>query len=68
MIARDCPRNRGAVSPRSQRGGYHNQLSRAHVNFCSVKSPKVTHEVRVQHDLPTDAVNHCNVRSVVAVK
>ena len=51
-IARDCPRNRGAVSPRSQRGGYHKQPNRARVNLCTTTSPKVTHEVGVQYDLP----------------
>jgi len=67
-IAKDCPRNRGTVSPRSQRGGYHNQPNRARVNLCTTTSPKVTHEVGVQYDLPTDVINHCDVRSVAAVE
>ena len=68
-IARDCPRNRGAVSPRSQHSGYHNQPNRARVNLCTTRSAKVTHEVGVQYDLPpTDAMNHCDVRSVAAVE
>jgi len=67
-IARDCPRKRGAVSPRSQRGGYHNQPNRARVNLCTTTSPKVTQEVGVQYDMPTDAINHCDVKSVTAVE
>jgi len=63
-IAKDCPRNRGGVTPRLQRGGY----DRAHVTLCTTKGPTITHEVVVQYDLPIEISDHSRVESVAALE